>query len=62
MMRHGIWKSGIDHRGKLDEAKVREIRTLAPSMTQQALAKKFGVHNSLINRILLGKIWRHVSA
>lgn len=47
---------------KLNEAQVREIRTLyaVGGITQTALALKFDVHHSLISLIIRGKAWAHV--
>lgn len=46
------WKSG-----KLTPTQVIEIRALAGTMTQQALADRFGVSRPTINHILNGKTW-----
>lgn len=46
---------------KLDEQKVREVRTLlAHGMSQRAIARIFGVTNPQIHRIAAGKSWVHV--
>jgi hypothetical protein len=50
-------------RAKLTEADIPKIRRmLASGMTQTAIAKKFGVDQTQISLIALGKSWRHVAA
>lgn len=45
---------------KLDNAKVRYIRTNVATKTQTELAKELGVSIDVINKVVLGKTWRHV--
>lgn len=54
---------GEDHGyATLTEADVREIRRAyaAREATQTDLGRRFGVHQTLISLIVLGKAWRHV--
>lgn len=46
------------HRAKLTEDRVREIR--ASSLSQRALARKYGVTRWTIKGILQGTAWKHV--
>lgn len=46
---------------KLTIEKAREIRALTETMTQAEIAKRFGVCNSLISRIVSGQIWKDVT-
>lgn len=46
---------------KLDPAKVREIRSLyAGGMTQVAIAKRFGVRQTMISMVCKRQSWAHV--
>lgn len=45
---------------KLNEAAVREIRKLQGSFTQRALAKRYGVTQGVIWRIINNKAWTHI--
>ncbi len=60
-IRHGTTVRGskISH-SKLTETKVIEIRSLAGTMSQATIARKFGVSQVNINDIIHRKIWRHV--
>lgn len=52
---------GKTRRAKLNQDKVREIRGLsAAGHTQRALARKFGVAQTTINKLLLGTTWGSV--
>jgi hypothetical protein len=47
---------------KLNPTKVRAIRMmLARGTTQSAIAKKYGVRQTLISSIKVGRIWKHVT-
>lgn len=51
--------SGERHgRAKLSWAKVAEIKELFGSMTQNKIAEMYGVHQSIVSGIKLGRIWR----
>jgi DNA-binding CsgD family transcriptional regulator len=50
--RHGM--------SKLTEASVREIRSLAASMTQRQIAARFKIERSLVSMILSRKRWAHI--
>lgn len=55
---HGTSNSGERHGlSKLTEADVRSIRSLAGSMTQRAIAARYGVGSDQISRIINGKRW-----
>jgi hypothetical protein len=45
---------------KLTEDQVRRIRQLRGKLTQRELGELYGVHNSQISAIQLGKLWKHV--
>jgi len=45
---------------KLDARKVRTIRALARTVRTGALAERFRVDRSTIQRIVRGSTWRHV--
>lgn len=48
---------------KLTDEQVREIKTAWKPETRglaQALARRFGVHVSIVRRIGTGKLWRHI--
>lgn len=53
------------HQAKLTEAKVREIRRRfvhgSRSDGQQALAREFGVSNTLIRFVVTRKLWAHIA-
>lgn len=53
-----FWKRVLKTRGCWI---VRQIRSLEGTMSQAALAKKFGMGQSQISRILRRLCWRHVS-
>lgn len=46
---------------KLDASKVSEIRALAGSMSQAAIADLYDLHQSQVSKILSGKRWANVS-
>jgi hypothetical protein len=48
-------------RAKLNDDAIRQIRAMAASMTQTAIAPLFGVDSSVICRIVNGKSWRYVA-
>lgn len=58
--RGGQPKGSRSGNAKLTEADIREIRDLYPFMTQDDLAMRFGVCQTTISRIVLGKSWSHV--
>lgn len=59
--RHGTQIRGEQSaQARIDEAAVREIRTLAVVMTQRELAAQFGISQVAINHILNGRTWKHV--
>ena len=45
---------------KLSESKVNEIRQLEGTMYQKDIAKKFGVSQTLVSKILKRVIWKHI--
>jgi DNA-binding transcriptional regulator YiaG len=58
------FKVGVDHASAvLDNSKVLEIRTLVNKLgiSQTKIAKSFGVSQTTINKIVTGKIWKHVA-
>lgn len=57
---HGTMLKGSAHPvAKLTEVKVNEIRALATTLTQDAIASMYGVSQATVSNILNGKIWRH---
>jgi len=48
-------------RAKLTETKVREIRSLRGRFSQHELAWLYGVDQTVIAKVLVGKSWRHVN-
>lgn len=56
-----------DHRGKqnpfskLTDSDIRCIRSLANSLTQQAIADRFGIKQCHVSKIVLRQSWNHVS-
>jgi hypothetical protein len=55
-------QSGELHcKAKLTEADVRDILARYPAETQAALAKEKGVHATLVSKIVLRKIWKHLA-
>ena len=61
MKRHGTVLFGADHgSAKLTEAKVRRIKRMLRTHTNQAVAEKMGMSNQQISNIKLGKCWAHV--
>lgn len=58
MRLHGTARIGDEHpQAKLTAAKAAEIRSLRGRMTRPAIAARFGVSKSQIDRILSGKHW-----
>lgn len=57
--RHWTYIGEDVHNAKLTDAAVREIR--ASSETEAALAARYGVRQTTINRVRNRKTWRHVS-
>ena len=58
---YGIALAGEDNGyAKLTDNQVREIRQLAGSKSQRAIAKEFGVHQGSVWRIIHRKSWAHV--
>lgn len=45
---------------KLNPETVRDIRAMKGSMSNRAIARKFSVTHSVINKIFSGKIWKEV--
>lgn len=45
---------------KLNEAAVRTIRSLAGTVSQAELGRRFGVGQNAINKVLRGITWRHI--
>lgn len=60
--RHGRFAYGERHRGaKLDGSKVIEILgQIARGDSQHAIARRFGVTQSVISRINSGRRWKHI--
>lgn len=56
------WSGGPSHYRKLDESQVREIRALwdEGNESQRQIAKKFGVSQTAVRKIIHRKTWRHV--
>lgn len=46
---------------KLTEGEVREIRALEGTMTQKAIAEKFGIHSNSVRDIQKRRTWRRVA-
>lgn len=58
MVAHGRSQRGsVNYHAKLTEQDVREIRRLLSSMTQAAIAKKYGIDPSTVSDIHRGKHW-----
>ena len=53
-------RGSINGRAKLTEDQVMEIIN-TPNETCAALGKKYGVHNSVISNIRIGKKWSHLT-
>ena len=45
---------------KLTELQVQEIKRLKGTLTGKEIGTLFGVHKDTVNKILSGKIWKHV--
>lgn len=45
---------------KISENDVRDIRGLYPQMSQQAIADRYGLHQTTVSDIIRGKIWTHI--
>lgn len=59
---HGTRPLGRDHpNAKLNEGIVREIRRQYPSVSQSALARRYGVRQCTIHEIINRKIWAWVT-
>jgi hypothetical protein len=69
--RHLSWKTpvsnaadrvghGTQYRADLTDAQVREIRALRGVVSQFKIAAKFGIHQTVVSRIQLGKAWSWV--
>lgn len=59
---HGTDSRGEKHHAaKLNEQKVREIRSLVGRYQQKTIAGMFGVTPQTVNGICRGKSWRHLS-
>lgn len=57
---HGTSSRGENSgRAKLSSSQVTEIRDLSSSMSQAAIARKFGVSRSAVCHILAGRNWRY---
>jgi hypothetical protein len=57
-IKHRTYVRGEDDpRSKLTDAKVRKIRALTDSVPQSVLAKRFGVSQGHISRIINGRDW-----
>ena len=57
----GRTSKGEEHwNSKLNSSKVREIKELKGTTTQQKIALKFGVDRITISKIHLGRIWRDI--
>ena len=63
-VRHGMYGVALAGQAngyaKLTDNQVREIRRLAGSMSQRAIARKFGVHQGSVWKIIHRKSWAHV--
>lgn len=62
---HGLWERNRligekNGQAKLNAEQVREIRRLCGQMTQKEIAKRFGVHQTLIALIHTRKKWAHI--
>lgn len=61
MVRRSRLPRGIrHHRARLSEADVKEIRASAAGSSQSAIAKRFGITQSHVRKIVLRKLWQHV--
>lgn len=58
--RHGTFSLGDAHASRLSSTSVREIRALLGVESQQKIASRFGVSQTMISRIKTGKAWRSV--
>jgi len=55
-------KGEAQHAAKLTERAVQLIRErIALGDTQESLARRFGVTQSSISKVVLGRSWRHVA-
>ena len=58
---HGTWQTGENHgSSKLNNEAVRQIRALIGKEKKQDIAKRFGVHPSLITLIAKRAIWKQL--
>lgn len=53
-------KGANRYNAKLTDEKVRELKRLAPTMSQRALARKFGITQTTCRDILHKRKWKHV--
>jgi HNH endonuclease len=62
-IKHGTQPNGERHpKAKMSEEQVREVmRLLATGQTQESVGRRFGVTQSAISLIAIGKNWRHLS-
>lgn len=52
---------GAKHgRAKLSEQDVRDIRSVYPRMSQQAIANKHGINQTIVSDIVRRVTWKHV--
>lgn len=60
-VRHGNSRKGIkNHHSKLDDLKVKEIRTLRNTVSLKKLSRMFNVSTKCILLVCQRKTWRHV--
>lgn len=62
---HGMYgkahlKGEANKAAKLSEDDVRTIRTLAGELSQRAIARRFGVSQGVVWRVIQGETWSHV--
>lgn len=60
--RHGTMQTAEQCGSPLTRAQVVEIKRLLPMMSRRALAARFGVSHTTINKIAQGKRWKEVAA
>lgn len=62
-IRNGKYRRGsAHHNAKLDEAKVREIRSLyaVGGFSLRTLGRQFGIDPEMVRRIIKRQVWKHV--
>jgi hypothetical protein len=61
-VRKGRQKKGMQcpNTAKLTDDDIKEVRYLTQWMSNRAIAKHFGVSSVNIDRIVNGKIWKHI--